>query len=346
MKIVKSRYPLLLGLLAVALGVTSSSAAPLPKLAGTTTLISTWHSGAALVTLPKAVTVDLARPRIAISTPGRFGGLVIDDVGRRGPDRVGLLFTRMIAPIGCGYDLRCTSVETLAVRRPGSAAYEKAAGSLTLRPGTYRIYALNEAATMQRPTTIRFSLPGLAGSTTIRATQPVSAGLAEWSHSGPNTGSYDEHPENIPNSLGRFFAPTWSSGSFGGYPVDGLYGSGVLWQVPASSLLAGGVWRSPIPQEASSHPHTPASISMCWHVSRAATGLPDNWWQDPAANHGYFTNPYTPRCLDAGHIGVEQAFAVTREPSDARFQFRGSPIVEPMQRIGMFVISVRLLDAQ
>jgi hypothetical protein len=350
MRGLKRRYPAILLGLATALGVAPSPAATLPRLSGTTTVTSTGNSAAVLVTLPRAVTVNVANPGswIKISTPGRFGAIVIDDVGRKGQaGRTGLVFARLIAPRGCGYDGRCGSVEAVGVRVPGSATYVlPPQPTLLLAAGTYRLYTIGDMTPWGRSRSFRLTLPGLSGSSTIRATQATDGELADWAHNGPNAATFDEHPENAPWTLSSMLAPTWSSGNVGGYPVGPLYGSGVNWDVPSSTLLVGGVWQSPVPAEAASRPHLPASLSMCWHLSRRSASLPDFWWQHPEANYEHFTAPYAPRCLDAASVRVERAFALTREASAAQFQFRGSPVIEPGQRIGMFIISVRLLDPQ
>lgn len=349
MKTLARGIPLALTCLAILLGTAPTPAATLPRLAGVTTVNSTGVSRAVVVSLPKAVTVNVANPGswIKVSTPGRFGAIVIDNIGGKGrPDRAGLFFARLVAPAGCGFDGRCASVEAVGVRTPGSTTFAvPSASTLLLQAGTYRIYTVGDQTPWGRSRSFKLTLPGLRDSISISATQEIQGGMSDWAHNGPNPATYDEHPERAPTSILSILAPTWDSGDVTRTPVGPLYGSGVAWNVPASTVLLAGLWRSPVPTGTSSVPRPPTH-AMCWDVSPPSGELTDYWWQQPLANSGHFTDPVTPRCLDAANVGAERAFALTRRAATARLQIHGNRIAEPGRRFGLFVVSVRLLDAQ
>jgi hypothetical protein len=317
------RTALLLGL-AILAGSASGHAAtaPLPRFAGKTNL-SAAGSGAALVSLSKPVTVDVAKPSswIRFSPATWYGatGVFLDRVNVRGADRVGLFYIRLAAKTGCDLAGKCTAIEAIAMRAGADRSYKRPeVPTLRLPAGTYRVYVLGGG----RPTKVTLLLGGLTDSISIVARTPVQTAFHQ-----RNQAPLDDiaaHPEHATST----FSELVPSGALG-------------FDVPHAALLAGGMWRTRALKDT---PEVPHSVMSCWYRSTSDEKLPDYWWQDPAMLLAQASPP--PSVCSGANLGVDRVFASITKSGWWSYSYDHAPTLERGQTAGAFVIQVSFLDAQ
>lgn len=322
----RSRTALLI-VVAVAAGFTQSHAATsLPNLAGKSNF-SAEGPRAALVNLPRAVTVNVQNPSSWIrfaTPPWGLTSVMIDGVSVRGT-RAAIFYARLAAPAGCDLAGSCTPVEAVGVRLSTNQSFVKpATPTVTLAPGTYRVYVLGDPNFWS--TKITLLLSGLSGATSLVAKTPVIYAANHRSEAPLNT--IAAHPESYPRTD----------------LMDPQQSVGIPDVISGQFLLVGGAWKSAGMRDA---PQTPSVLSSCW-TRYTPDNRPDYWWQNPE----YLASSTSPLiaallpCRDQADLQADRVFARVAQPGSWTYHYTISPVIDRAQRYGAFAISVRFLDAQ